>query len=233
MAEIYDTDRFGELYYASREPSRQNLALGARYLNDLFAFYQVPFAFLGGWAVYLRGGQRRTQDVDIAVATTMENLKAILMTQARVCFPQTHGAACAQIFIHTGGQWDQDFPNSRCLAISADVIITGNLGTPPDLPNGSEMIRLSPSIPRGSNPEMPVIDIFYQMTGKLQAYSDRQSTNDYIDLQFLVMNYINEVSAISPYLDHDQLVHWFNDYEANNTDRPDFVQFMRDMLGFN
>ncbi|RSL83768.1 hypothetical protein CEP51_004306 [Fusarium floridanum] len=72
-----------------------------------------------------------------------------------------------------------------------------------------------------------------EMTGKLQADSDRQSTNDYIDLQFLVMNYINEVSAISPYLDHDHLVHWFNDYEANNTDRPDFVQFMRDMLGFN
>ncbi|KAM5374312.1 hypothetical protein ACJZ2D_006485 [Fusarium nematophilum] len=198
MAEVYDTDRFGELYYASREPARMNLALGARYLNELFASYQIPFAFLGGWAVYLRGGQRTTQDVNITVATSMENLKAILMMEARICFPQTHGTTSVQVFIHTEGAWDPDLRRCRHLAISADVIITGSWSS--QLAVQTELIVPRHSVPRGGNPEMPVVDIFYQMTGKLQAYSDRRSNNDYIDLEFLATYYVGEVGAVSPYL---------------------------------
>ncbi|KAI6336143.1 hypothetical protein MCOR29_000304 [Pyricularia oryzae] len=35
-AEIYDTDRFGELYYASRDIPTQNLGLAGRYLTSVF-----------------------------------------------------------------------------------------------------------------------------------------------------------------------------------------------------
>ena len=31
-AEIYDTDRFGELYYGSREPDQRHLGLAARFM---------------------------------------------------------------------------------------------------------------------------------------------------------------------------------------------------------
>lgn len=82
-AEVYNTDRFAELYYVSMNPDVDSLALATRYLIKLFRDRHVPYAVLGGWAVYLRGGQRTTQDVDIAVRSTMNDLKATLLRQAR------------------------------------------------------------------------------------------------------------------------------------------------------
>lgn len=83
MAEIYDTDRFAELYYPSNTADLLQLGLAARFIASLFEAHQITYAFIGGWAVYLRGGRRRTQDIDITVATTMDNLKQILTAQSR------------------------------------------------------------------------------------------------------------------------------------------------------
>lgn len=83
MAEIYDTDRFAELYYPSNTADLLQLGLAARFIASLFEAHQVTYAFIGGWAVYLRGGRRRTQDIDITVATTMDHLKQILTAQSR------------------------------------------------------------------------------------------------------------------------------------------------------
>lgn len=83
MAEVYDTTRFGELYYASRTPATTKLALAAKYVTEVFAYYQTPYAIIGGWAIFLRGSRRDTQDVDITVGVTMEHLKQILLADAR------------------------------------------------------------------------------------------------------------------------------------------------------
>ena len=83
QAEVYDTTRFGELYYGSREPQINELGLAARFMIQVFEYYRIPFAFFGGWAMYMRGSPRQTQDVDIAVGTTMEYLKAILLQCSR------------------------------------------------------------------------------------------------------------------------------------------------------
>lgn len=83
MAEIYDTDRFAELYYPSNSADLLQLGLAARFIASLFEVHQITYAFIGGWAVYLRGGRRRTQDIDITVATSMDHLKQILTAQSR------------------------------------------------------------------------------------------------------------------------------------------------------
>lgn len=83
MAEIYDTDRFAQLYYPSNTADLLQLGLAARFIASLFEAHQITYAFIGGWAVYLRGGRRRTQDIDITVATTMDHLKQILTAQSR------------------------------------------------------------------------------------------------------------------------------------------------------
>jgi hypothetical protein len=83
MAEIYDTDRFAELYYPSNSADLLQLGLAARFIASLFEAHQITYAFIGGWAVYLRGGRRRTQDIDITVATSMDHLKQILTAQSR------------------------------------------------------------------------------------------------------------------------------------------------------
>lgn len=82
-AEVYDTNRFSDLYHASRRPLPQHLGLAARFLIALFGSHSVFYAFLGGWAVYLRGGGRMTEDVDVSVATSMESLTAILLQEER------------------------------------------------------------------------------------------------------------------------------------------------------
>ncbi|KAI6285737.1 hypothetical protein MCOR31_011916 [Pyricularia oryzae] len=82
-AEIYDTDRFGELYYASRDIPTQNLGLAGRYLTSVFKKYEIQFAFLGGWAMYLRGSRRTTEDLDLTINYSIEDLKQILLPEPR------------------------------------------------------------------------------------------------------------------------------------------------------
>lgn len=82
-AEIYDTDRFGELYYGSRQPDQRNVGLAARFMVSFFQCRNITFAFLGGWAVFLRGNTRTTEDVDFTVATTMDLLKAAMLPEQR------------------------------------------------------------------------------------------------------------------------------------------------------
>lgn len=82
-AEIYDTDRFGELYYGSRQPNPRNVGLAARFMISLFERHNIAFALLGGWAIFLRGNTRSTEDVDFTVATTMDLLKAAMLPEQR------------------------------------------------------------------------------------------------------------------------------------------------------
>lgn len=82
-AEIYDTDRFGELYYGSRDPDQRNVGLAARFMISLFQRRNITFALLGGWAVFLRGNTRSTEDVDFTVATTMDLLKTAMLPEQR------------------------------------------------------------------------------------------------------------------------------------------------------
>lgn len=81
-AEIYDTERFGQLYYGFHNPPVQSLGLATRYIIPLFRSHEIPFALLGGWAIYLRGGERPTERVDI-VASYMDNLKAMVLREQR------------------------------------------------------------------------------------------------------------------------------------------------------
>lgn len=99
MAEIYNTDRFAELYYPSNTADLLQLGLAARFVAMLFESHRVTYAFIGGWAVYLRGGRRRTQDIDITVATTMDHLKQILMAQSRYYLPYFCVCAMALSFL--------------------------------------------------------------------------------------------------------------------------------------
>jgi hypothetical protein len=83
MAEIYDTDRFAQLYYSSRQPTADHLLLAAKHLSEICQGAAIPHAFLGGWTVRLRGGSRETQDVDVTVSATMEQFKQVVTQMPR------------------------------------------------------------------------------------------------------------------------------------------------------
>ncbi|PMD31529.1 hypothetical protein L207DRAFT_591481 [Hyaloscypha variabilis F] len=227
-AEVYDTTRFGELYYGSRQPRVHDLCLAATFLIQIFERAGIPFAFLGGWAMYMRGSPRQTQDVDIAVGTTMENLTTLLL---QLSVPLTHGQTSIQIFIHTGGQFDTGYD---AYAVSTDIVIGGNLNTPRDIPDGTELITPAEQARLGYL-QIRVVDIFFQFHSKLDAFNTRRATgntgNDYRDLQWLLRQYPNEIYHCRYALNYNHRSLFFQDLATENQHAPEYVNYVKTLLG--
>jgi hypothetical protein len=49
----------------------------------MFQANGIPYAFMGGFALKLRGSTRDTYDVDVAVGCTMQRLIEVLSAQPR------------------------------------------------------------------------------------------------------------------------------------------------------
>lgn len=130
LAEVFDTDRFTELYSQSRRAEEDHLSLATKFLMGLFEQYEVPYGILGGWALRLRGSQRVTLDIDVAVSTTMGIIKDMLNLEERVCVPRTHGTVCLQIFVHTGGRWEGRYCPVPEKPVSVDIAFEGKYPLP-------------------------------------------------------------------------------------------------------
>ncbi|KAJ5902848.1 hypothetical protein N7495_003376 [Penicillium taxi] len=224
MAEIYNTDRFAELYYPSNTADLLQLGLAARYVALLFESYQITYAFIGGWAVYLRGGRRSTQDIDIAVASPMNVLKQILTAQPRIHFPAVHGRTSIQIFIDTGRTFDEEFPHVPDLAVS-------NLGTPEDLHSSREPINPYRPTPLAS--PVLVLGLVFQIHAKLDAFARRgeQESKDFVDLEFLFTQYATQIPEFRECFSSEQRRHFWLHYTGKYVGFPDQVDNMRILLG--
>ncbi|KAJ5725654.1 hypothetical protein N7540_002059 [Penicillium herquei] len=231
MAEIYNTDRFAELYYPSNTADLLHLGLAARFVAALFESNHVTYAFIGGWAVYLRGGRRRTQDIDITVATSMDHLKQILTVQPRIHFPAIHGRTAVQIFIDTGRSVDGEFPHVPDLAVSMDIVISGNLGTPEDLQSSREPINPQRPTPLGS--PVLVLGLVFQIYAKLYAFSRRgeQDSKDFMDLEFLLTQYAAQIPTFRDCFDIQHRQYFWMQYASKYATFPDQVENMRVLLG--
>ncbi|EJP67888.1 uncharacterized protein BBA_02784 [Beauveria bassiana ARSEF 2860] len=208
-AEVCNTTRFEELYKGSLNPATENLALASLFLLRLFRQHEIPLDYLEGWAVHLRGGQRMTRNVGIAVATSMSRLKTVLLGERRVCFPENPRQTCIHIFVHTGMPWDQG--SATPSTVGVDVIIQGNLGTPANLTDG--ITKIVP-VPAGTHSQQAaVLKILYQFKAKLQAYADRRSNTDrdFEDLQFLLFTNIGTIALTSFQFDLEQRRTFFQD----------------------
>ncbi|KZM19279.1 uncharacterized protein EKO05_0005106 [Ascochyta rabiei] len=228
MAEVYDTNRFGELYYASRQPTSNHLFLAANHLAQICRNANIPYAFLGGWTVRLRGGSRETQDVDIAVATTMELFRKTLLQMPRICFPQTYGQTAVNLFVQTGMSYDQGYKDTPNLAVQVDVIISGHLNSPTDINNNtSEVITL----PNGFNAR--VVNTLYLLRGKFHAFITRgkTNTNDYQDLVFLISQYQMEMPQYNSHIDKAYRLAFLDKYAEMNSGNKAFIEWMRQKLG--
>lgn len=100
------------------------------------------------------------------------------------------------------------------------ILLQGYLGTPQHLPNGTEIILPVPVTTQGANP-VSAIDVFYQITSKLQAHYTRRTTgatNDYVDLVFLFGSYSNTVWEVRDFLNLAHRQAFFDDFAAANED---------------
>lgn len=89
---------------------------------------------------------------------------------------------------------------------------------PQSLPNGTEIILPVPVTTQGAN-SVPAIDLFYQMSSKLQAHYTRRATgatNDYIDLVFLVSSFSNTIWEMREYFNLEHRQAFFGDFAMRN-----------------
>ena len=125
-------------------------------------------------------------------------------------------------------------PISYPLSVKADhADFKGHLNTPPDLPNGTELIHPASETTQGPG-QVPVIDVFFQVTAKLQAHYARRvsgSLKDYSDLIFLVRAYAGQIQSFCHYLNHEHRVSFVDDVATSQPDEPEFLAFVKTALG--
>lgn len=81
------------------------------------------------------------------------------------------------------------------------LVILGNLGTPDEFETGMELIRPVETLQGKSRTW--VINVFFQVTTKLNAYSTRRDQGidrDYTDLSFLIQTYTDQIRSFQGYL---------------------------------
>jgi predicted nucleotidyltransferase len=78
-----------------------------QFLND----EGVAYLLIGGWAVSVHGVIRYTQDMDVWVATSPDNVQRVLSALERFGF--SHGEATAELFLEPGNIIRMGFPPMR------------------------------------------------------------------------------------------------------------------------
>lgn len=154
-----------------------------------------------------------------------------------------------QIFIDVGRSFDKEFPHILDLAVSMDVVISGefmltckggdnanhleqgNLGTPVDLGSSRESIRPVWPTPQGS--PVLVLGLFFQIYAKLDAFSRRggEGSNDFLDLEFLFSTYATQIPSLRDYYDLEQRRYFWRHYATTYVAFPEQVENMKTLLG--
>lgn len=89
-AGTYSVAQSALLAEKSSSASGGHLLAAADYITRLFDANKVPFAFMGGFSMNIRGSPRETHDVDVAVGSDMNQLIAVVSAQAhRYAFSDT------------------------------------------------------------------------------------------------------------------------------------------------
>lgn len=80
-AGTYSVAQSGPLTEQSANATDAHLLAAADYITRLFEANQVPFAFMGGFSMNIRGSQRSTYDIDVAIGCEMSQLLAVVSAQ--------------------------------------------------------------------------------------------------------------------------------------------------------
>lgn len=79
----FDSLQHETLLRASQSPTEAHLDLAAEFIASSFRGWRITYAFIGGYALRLRGSQRRTNNVDIVIGTTVEAARRALLVSER------------------------------------------------------------------------------------------------------------------------------------------------------
>ncbi|KAI0116453.1 hypothetical protein GGR51DRAFT_555478 [Nemania sp. FL0031] len=194
---------------AAKATSKQ-LAKAASYIEK--AFTGQSYAWFGGWALKLRGSRRETKDLDlIVVARDVGQVRATLTPYSWValCYYEGTGSIHERLFvdIDEGGQ-----------VVGVDIVLSGKLDTP-DLQNPESFEIIKPMIRTPQGNQVTVIDLTWQVEGKLKAWITRRKHSDFLDLQFLFESYGMAIQEWSQHLRMDWRVDFYEIYKLEMPDK--------------
>ncbi|CZR54900.1 uncharacterized protein PAC_04785 [Phialocephala subalpina] len=211
--QTYTTQQGFELAIASAVATRPHLDLAAEFLVLVFSANNVPYAFMGGYSLALRGSPRGTHDVDLTVGCAMDQLVQVVKAQSRIWRPLGPTSGVLRLFIGVGGE-NSGVPE---LKVMVDVILRGSLGAPDNPQAATEVINSTTSLgPRA----WPALDLPTVMNSKLGAFFARGGgnprSNDYQDILFLINRYMEPIYNIRSQLNATHRQEFVNAYARAN-----------------
>ena len=81
--QTYNVQQGFELANESRIATKTHLDLAAEFMVRVFSANNVPYAFMGGYSLILRGSPRGTHDIDLTVGCAMDQLIQVVKAQNR------------------------------------------------------------------------------------------------------------------------------------------------------
>ncbi|USP72977.1 hypothetical protein yc1106_00251 [Curvularia clavata] len=208
----YTYEQLPGLMVAADEALFPQLFAAADFVAQMLQANGIPYAFMGGFALKLRGSTRDTHDVDVTVECTMLRLIEVLSGQPRILRPAGPTPGVMRVFVLVGGQFDPGVPE---LWVVVDMIIGGSLGAPDHPQTSLEVVDYNTDMVQK---QFPVIDLLSSMASKLGAFYSRQGPNDYRDLTFLITKYPEQVFAIRNQLNATQRQYFVAAFARTNTD---------------
>ncbi|PQE29915.1 hypothetical protein CJF32_00000575 [Rutstroemia sp. NJR-2017a WRK4] len=179
----------------SRGPSNENLVSAASFVTQLLNKEGINYALMGAFALQCFGSNRNTNNVDIAVDTSMKRLWQIIEPEDRLVIPQSRLVAdVMKIFVRTGPGYDHCRDTKL---IEVEMISPGSNGSPRDI--GSHQQMLVASGPLGEEVSFKALDVLYLLRSKMDVIAARGAPKDFLDVQFIIDHWSQELAKIQGY----------------------------------
>ncbi|KAI9836120.1 MAG: hypothetical protein M1819_001736 [Sarea resinae] len=203
QSQLYTSQQQHQLEAYSRNATLTQLVRTADYMSRVLSGSAISFAFMGGFALNLRGSTRETHDVDIAVGCNMLTLLQTLTPLDRVLRPAGPVSGVMRIFINLEGTIAQN------KLVEVDLILRSSLGAPDEPATSLDTVPYNQRT-------YPVVNVSHAISSKLAACFDRADLKDYADIVFLVQRFPQEIFFFRTSLNASHRQNFVTAYIHNN-----------------
>ncbi|KAK3308354.1 uncharacterized protein B0T15DRAFT_524225 [Chaetomium strumarium] len=207
--------------------THEHLILALDHVGKLLSAKGIPWAVMGGLALFMLGNKNRsTRDVDVAIeAKPRAAIEAL--RDRRVYTPpllSMAGSGCGRFYVLTGPEYGVKVDRQ---IVEVDLIIAGHLGAPRTL-SGTTATRTAHTA--AGERTYNVLSAAQLCRAKLHALEQREAERDFNDLEWLCMNYYNEIFEVADTLDKMERVNFVEKYRERYPGKQDVVKALKEAL---
>ncbi|KAL2135316.1 hypothetical protein VTI74DRAFT_8969 [Chaetomium olivicolor] len=189
--------------------TQEHLFLALDHVGSLLTAKGYKWALMGGLALFMHGNRNRnTRDVDVAVEARPRDVIAALRDD-RIYTPpllSMAGSGCGRFYVLTGPEYGEKVTRQ---VVEVDLILAGHLGAPKSL-SGVTTTRTAQTA--AGDRTYTVLSVQELCRAKLHALDQREAERDFSDLEWLCMNYSQEVQDIAGDLDEQERMGFVDKY---------------------